>query len=182
MLQLVQSPSSRVQRLIKEECNGDEDKRVRSGNRFNLAEADRGESGLVDNDYRVTLSTHHVDSKDKPGSLETIDRAGKSALDDQGVSESLVDEVNSFVGSYSSTSQDRMMKPTSVRRINRMVDKGNGRFVVASSSSISSAAYPSKEGSDRNDDNIQADDTIDEEGDGRSVGEANDGAEDYETQ
>lgn len=187
MLQLVQSPSPRIQRLIKEQCN--DEGRVRPDY---LSNNEKDESSLIDKDEddhhhaRGTSSNHNKHDKN-------VDNGGKSSVEpvtgvssptkdrdqatavDQGTSESRVDQVNSYVHSYSSTSQDR--KPTSVKRINRMENKGDG-FVVASSS-ISSA---SPSGNRDEYDSILEEDQNEEEEDNRKVGGVNDGAEDYETQ
>lgn len=177
MLQLVQSPSLRTQRLIKELCNED---------KVNVESPDQ-DGNLI----RATSSPSRPDKQNKKSAYEDKDdkltetklgsllaqKNKNEASNDQGTSESHVDEINSFVGSYSSTS-DR--KPASVTKVSRVVDEGDSFAIASSSLSSFPSSLRNRNESDENVDNFEEDnDDVREDGRNDRV---IDGNEDYESQ
>lgn len=135
MLQLLQSPSPRVQRLIKEQCQQNN----------NI-----GPKELIKNNRKA--ATNVSPSIEEPTTFDSDDGAKGTILGatsprsdrqdhgnyDQGMSESLVDEINddSVVSSHSSSSRSNLEPANNQRRISRVVDAGRG--ILVASSSVSS--------------------------------------------
>lgn len=135
MLQLVQSPSQRIQRLIRRHCLDKNGKKYR------------------DNKEHVASSNYEPVTGDRK-------QASSNKLDQEtATSESRVDEVSSIVSSRSSSSSEG---PNAIS-VEKILDRDNGVLVASSSYSSSKARNDGDRGRDEvslDDDGDDDDDVV----------------------
>lgn len=138
MLQLVQSPSQRVQRLIEKECRIGRD--GSGGNRASLtsSSAKNGPSKAGNNIY-----------KERPGAEDKTDQVDEQ---EDGFLEGRVRDVDSI--DDSNTSSDRRGGGGDVAKVRRVINP-DGSLIVASSSYSSSS--PTNRDSAERDDGTETD-------------------------
>lgn len=147
MLQLVQSPSQRVQRLISKNCLSD-------GNEQKSKSSRNDNDG--DQDKATTVkATRGRASETGDANYDGTEDDDKAA-DDQKASESRTREVSSSVIRSSDEGEP------SITRVNKSVDQ-DGNIFVSSSSSYTSNSSPDNEGDESGDDDQPAGEESDED-------------------
>ena len=148
MLQLVQSPSPRVQRLIKEKCKNRRSNKLGESSSFLSSRADQPAVAISEplNKPATTMSPHKEDDQEDKEEQESV------------AEESRQDELNSPIStsasSYASSSSSTQLNRPNFKRVSRVIDRGDGTLIASSAFSSSSPS--------QGDDGYDADDEDDD--------------------
>lgn len=149
MLQLVQSPSQRIQRLIEKNCNKD-------GSKVSRTPDDNKHNAVISTTLNKDKSNirNEEDDEDQEGGKKSDELRKQLDGADQKRSESRLDEISSVVSVTSSDGRDG----GDVARVRKVVDR-DGNLILASTSYSSSSTSQNQdeefdEDSDKSDDYI----------------------------